>query len=76
MRNRNSIVLILIILLALIALYIVLPGEHPTAVKNLLVWQQPEEYRSLEFKQGLDLRGGTQVLLQAKPTGRTESDAG
>ena len=68
MRNRNSIVLILIILLALIALYIVLPGEHPTAVKNLLVWQQPEEYRSLEFKQGLDLRGGTQVLLQAKPT--------
>jgi protein-export membrane protein SecD len=68
MRNRNSIVLILIILLALIALYIVLPTQHPTAVKNLLVWQQPEEYRSLEFKQGLDLRGGTQVLLQAKPT--------
>ena len=33
-----------------------------------MVWQQPAEYRSLEFKQGLDLRGGTQVLLQAKPT--------
>jgi len=68
MRNRNSIVLILIILLALVALYVVLPTQHPTEVKNLLVWQQPKEYRSLEFKQGLDLRGGTQVLLQARPT--------
>jgi protein-export membrane protein SecD len=68
MRNRNTIVLILIVLLALVALYIVASAEHPTAVKNLLIWQQPPEYRSLEFKQGLDLRGGTQVLLQAKPT--------
>ncbi len=35
--------------------------------KNLLVWQQPAEYRSLTIKQGLDLQGGTQVLLEAKP---------
>ena len=68
MRNRNTIVLLLIILLALVALYIVLPIQHSSAIKNLLVWQQPPEYRSLDFKQGLDLRGGTQVLLQAKPT--------
>jgi preprotein translocase subunit SecD len=68
MRNRNIIVLILIILMALVALYIVLPIQHPSGIKNLLVWQQPPEYRSLDFKQGLDLRGGTQVLLQAKPT--------
>ncbi len=67
MRSRNTLMLGLIILLALLAFYIALPIEHPTWVKNLLVWQQPPEYRSLEFKQGLDLRGGTQVLLQAKP---------
>jgi len=42
MRNRNSIVLILIILLALVALYIVLPIQHPSGIKNLLVWQHSE----------------------------------
>jgi len=67
MRSRNILVLGFIILLALVAVYIAAPIEHPTWVKNLLFWQQPPEYRSLEFKQGLDLRGGTQVLLQAKP---------
>ena len=68
MRSRNNLVLALIILLAVVALYVVVPVQHPSWVKNLLVWQQPAEYRSLDFKQGLDLRGGTQVLLQAKPS--------
>jgi protein-export membrane protein SecD len=66
MRNRNTLVLIIIILLALVVLWVDLPIGHGSA-KNLLVWQQPAEYRSLTIKQGLDLQGGTQVLLEAKP---------
>lgn len=68
MQSRNTLVLGLIILLGLVALYIALPIAHPTWVKDLAIWQQPPEFRTLEFKQGLDLRGGTQVLLQARPS--------
>lgn len=67
MRNRNSIVLGLIILLALVTLWIVLPIEHPRWAKQALFWQQPAEFRDLKIKQGLDLQGGTQVLLEARP---------
>jgi len=66
MRNRNTIVLILIILLALAILWIDLPIQHIGA-KQLLFWQQPVEARSLMIKQGLDLQGGTQILLEARP---------
>ncbi len=66
MQSRNSVVLGLIIFMALIALYIVAPIQHWSGLLNLLVWQPPEA-RSLDFKLGLDLRGGTQVLLQARP---------
>ena len=67
MRNRNTLVLILIILLALVVLWIDLPIQHGGATK-LVFWQQPPESRSLTIKQGLDLRGGTQILLEARPT--------
>jgi len=67
MRNRNTLVLILIILLALVILWIDLPIQHGGATK-LAFWQQPPESRSLTIKQGLDLRGGTQILLEARPT--------
>ncbi len=71
MRNRNTLVLMLILLLAAIVLYINLPIEHPQFVKQLLFWQ-PADFRDLKIKQGLDLQGGTQVLLEAKPpTGQT-----
>jgi protein-export membrane protein SecD len=71
MRNRNTLVLGLIILLALVALWIDLPVDHPRWAQQMLFWQ-PAEYRDLEIKQGLDLRGGTQILLEAKPAeGRT-----
>ena len=66
MRNRNTLVLILIILLALAILWIDLPIQHIGA-KQILFWQQPAESRSLTIKQGLDLKGGTQILLEAKP---------
>ncbi|MGC8782641.1 MAG: protein translocase subunit SecD [Anaerolineae bacterium] len=67
MQSRNSVVLGLIIFLALFALYIAAPIQHWSGLTGLLVWQPPEA-RSLDFKLGLDLRGGTQVLLQARET--------
>ncbi len=54
----------LILLLTVIALYLVLPIPHPQWVTNLLFWQ-PEGARTLQFRQGLDLQGGLQVLLVA-----------
>jgi protein-export membrane protein SecD len=68
MRNRNTIVLSLIVLMALVTLWIDLPIEHPSWARQALFWQQPAEFRDLKIKQGLDLQGGTQILLQAKPS--------
>jgi protein-export membrane protein SecD len=67
MRNRNTTALALIILLALLVLWIVLPIDHSQTVAQLLFWQQPPESRSITIHQGLDLQGGTQALLQAAP---------
>ena len=67
MRNRNTVVLALILLMALVVLWIDLPIGHPRWAKQALFWQQPPEYRNLTIKQGLDLQGGTQILLEAKP---------
>jgi protein-export membrane protein SecD len=64
MRNRNLVSLILILILTVVALAIVLPVQHPTWMSNLAFWQ-PANFRSLDLKQGLDLQGGLQVLLQA-----------
>ena len=69
MQNRNTIVLILILLLALLTLYIDLPIDQPRWVKQALFWQQPADYRDLKIKQGLDLQGGTQVILVPRPIG-------
>ena len=64
MRERNLILLIVIIVLTALALWIDLPLDHPEWVQKLLFWQ-PEGTRDLELKQGLDLQGGLQVLLEA-----------
>jgi protein-export membrane protein SecD len=66
-QNRNLIALGLVILLAFVLLWIDLPIDHPNWASQLLFWQQPPESRDLEIKPGLDLSGGTQVLLQAAP---------
>jgi protein-export membrane protein SecD len=69
MQHRNTYVLIAIITMAVLLLAIVVPASYPnnSLVTKLLFWQQPAEYRDLTFKEGLDLQGGTQVLLEAKP---------
>ena len=63
--NKNMLTaLVAIMLLSLVSLYLVLPIEHPEMVTNFLFWR-PEGARNLDFRQGLDLRGGLQVLLTA-----------
>ncbi|MCD4738351.1 MAG: protein translocase subunit SecD [Anaerolineae bacterium] len=63
--NKNMLTaLVAILLLTLVSLYLVLPIEHPEMVTNLLFWR-PAGSRSLDFRQGLDLRGGLQVLMSA-----------
>jgi protein-export membrane protein SecD len=64
MRERNLVPLFIVIVVASVALYIALPSQKPAFVTNLMFWQ-PEGFRDLELKQGLDLQGGLQVLLQA-----------
>jgi protein-export membrane protein SecD len=66
MRDRDIVILILIIALALLAVWIDLPIDHPQWAKQALFWQ-PAEFRDLQIKEGLDLQGGTQILLQAAP---------
>ena len=64
MRN-NTISLVLVLLLALAALYIVLPVEHPSWLERSLS-RDPDAPRDLmDLKLGLDLQGGTQVLLES-----------
>lgn len=72
MRN-NTITLVVIALLVLAALYIVLPVSHPDWLERA---KSPDGKRELlDLKLGLDLRGGTQVLLQAKlPEGQAVPD--
>jgi protein-export membrane protein SecD len=71
MRDRDIVVLILVIALALLAVWIDLPIDHPQWAKQALFWQQPAQYRDLQIKEGLDLQGGTQILLQAVPPAGT-----
>ncbi|MEJ2732291.1 MAG: protein translocase subunit SecD [Anaerolineae bacterium] len=61
MRTRNTVLLVLILVLAAIMIYIVLPngpGLH-ISVGSF------EIDRDFEIRQGLDLQGGVQVLLEA-----------
>jgi protein-export membrane protein SecD len=77
MNNRsNTIVLILTLFIVALALYIVLPLGQPA----WLVRSQPapgsEQGNALDLRLGLDLRGGTQVLLEAQvPEGHTLDDS-
>lgn len=61
MKSRNTILLIAISILTLIVLYISLPntpGIHLKVGKSQIDWD-------FKIKQGLDLQGGLQVLLEA-----------
>ena len=61
MRTRDTILLVSIIILAAIALYVVVPGS-PGLHISVGSFQLDRDF---EIKQGLDLQGGVQVLLEA-----------
>lgn len=72
MRNNNTISLVIVILLVLGALYVVLPVEHPAWLERTRSTDPNAQRELLDLKLGLDLRGGSQVLLEADlPEGRT-----
>lgn len=62
MRQQTFIRLLIIIGLMVISAYIAFPAPKPDFVKNLAFWQEARG-RDLQIKQGLDLKGGLQVLL-------------
>ncbi|MCS6772933.1 MAG: protein translocase subunit SecD [Anaerolineae bacterium] len=62
MRQSTTIRLIIIAFMTVIAVYLVSPLPKPEFVRNLVFWQDPRS-RDLQIKQGLDLKGGLQVLL-------------
>ena len=84
MSNRDIFWATVIGILVILALWINLSADHPQWVNSFLVWQ-PEESKAynrssgndpLRIRQGLDLQGGVQVLLQAVPVeGDAESQA-
>lgn len=75
MRDRDAIWFVVIVILTLLAVWINLPITHPQGVNNLLVWQSEESKNynrttdadPLRIRQGLDLQGGVQIVLQAVP---------
>jgi preprotein translocase subunit SecD len=70
MNDRTPLKLVVIAALVAAAVYInfdfIQPGfTHPASLTRLLRWQSEiEDARGLELRQGLDLQGGLQVLLQ------------
>ncbi len=63
--SRTTIGLILIGILTVVALVIVLPFDHPSWMNSALSVGSDGTRTLDDFKLGLDLRGGTQVLLEA-----------
>jgi preprotein translocase subunit SecD len=61
MKNRNTILLVAIIILTLVSVYIDLPHSPGIHVELGPI----KIDRSFDIKQGLDLQGGLQVLLEA-----------
>src|SRR5690242_6772645 len=75
MRERNLLTLVVIIVVALFAALIVSPIKKPAFIENLAFWQDPRA-RDLQIKQGLDLKGGLQVLLTADLKGEAQAVTG
>ena len=71
--RRDLIAFVLILLLTAFAAYIAIPEKHPEQFINLVArHQNPAD--ALTLRLGLDLQGGTQVVLEADlPEGREAS---
>jgi len=66
--------LILIALLTLVAAFIVWPTEHPFWLESMLARGENETYDLRDLKLGLDLQGGTQVMLETDIEGDREAE--
>ena len=64
MRNSTT-SLVFVLLLAAVTLYLVLPVDHPVWVDRIFSMGSETPRDLKDFKLGLDLQGGTQVLLEA-----------
>ena len=62
MRGNNLVRLAIFLILMVLSAYIVSPVSKPEFIRNLVFWQEARG-RDLQIKQGLDLKGGLQVLL-------------
>ncbi len=74
MERRDIVLLILIVLLAALAVYVVADIDHAAWFENLMFWR-PEVARDITIHYGLDLRGGLKVLLAADVPGGEQIDA-
>ena len=72
MRNSSVVLFVLIIILAAIALFVVVPGSPGLHISLGSIDIQ----RDFEINQGLDLQGGVQVLLEADLESGQELDPG
>jgi protein-export membrane protein SecD len=64
-KQRNTITLILIGILVALALYVALPLNQPSSIVRSRSTDPSAGTTPLDLRLGLDLRGGTQVLLEA-----------
>ncbi len=74
MRQFTIVRIAVIFFLMLASAYVVSPLPKPELVRNLVFWQDPRA-RDLAIKQGLDLKGGLQVLLAANLPGGAQPTA-
>jgi preprotein translocase subunit SecD len=64
MQNNNNVTLVGILLLFVAALYISLPIDHPLWLEEALAPGENTQRDIRDLTLGLDLKGGTQVLLE------------
>jgi len=62
MRQGNLVRLVIIVVLALLSVYLIVPAPKPEVVRSIAFWQD-ERGRDLQIKLGLDLKGGLQIFL-------------
>lgn len=65
MQNNNTVTLVGILLLFAVALFVVLPIDHPLWLEEALAPGENTQRDIRDMTLGLDLKGGTQVLLEA-----------
>ena len=71
-RRSNQIALALILLVATLAVYVIWPGRPDRYLPGFVPWPEGRgihigDYRRVAMRLGLDLQGGTRLVLEADP---------